>query len=82
MVKTCMKPVDDTRGNQEICSRYCGACPTFKGNRLGDVLPHALFCARGTSSALPKVKTMGCFCPACDLFTKHELVIGYFCAKR
>jgi hypothetical protein len=25
---------------------------------------------------------MGCFCPACEIFTEHGLVIGYFCAKR
>jgi hypothetical protein len=77
-----MTPVDDTPGNKEICIRYCGACPTHKRNILARYRPDTLFCARGTSSAPSKVKTIGCFCPACELFTKHGLVIGYFCAKR
>ncbi len=82
MVKTGMKPVDDTIENQKICRQYCGICPTFRGNKLGEVPPHELFCGRGTSSAQSKVKTMGCFCPACELFTRHGLIIGYFCATR
>ncbi len=77
-----MERVDDTEENEEICRKYCGACPTYKRNFLERYPPDALFCARGVSSADPKVKAMGCFCPACELFAKHGLVIGYFCAKR
>jgi len=75
-------PVEDTEENREICRKYCGACPTYKRNLLARYQPDALFCAHGTSSAPSKVKTMGCFCPACELFTKYQLKIGYFCAKR
>jgi len=74
--------VESTPQNQEICQKYCGACPTYKRNILARYRPDTLFCARGISSAPPKVKTMGCFCPACEIFTGHGLVIGYFCAKR
>jgi hypothetical protein len=82
MVNTGMEPVEDTGENQKICRKYCGACPTYKRNILARYQPAALFCAHGTSSSPSKVKTMGCFCPACELFTEHGLVIGYFCAKR
>ena len=77
-----MEPVDDTETNREICGKYCGACPTYKRNFLSRYGPDTLFCSRGISLARSKVKTMGCFCPACELFTGHGLVIGYFCAKR
>jgi hypothetical protein len=73
--------VDDTAENLQICKKYCGACPTCKGSRLSKSPPNALFCARGKSSVSPKVKTIKCFCPACELFTKNKLIIGYFCAK-
>ncbi|OPY38356.1 MAG: hypothetical protein A4E35_00779 [Methanoregula sp. PtaU1.Bin051] len=77
-----MDGVQDTPVNAEICGKYCGACPTYKRNFLARYGPGTLFCARGTSLATSKVKTMGCFCPACELFTEHSLVIGYFCAKK
>jgi hypothetical protein len=82
MVNTSMDQVEETEKNQEICRKYCGACPTYKRNILARYQPAALFCAHGTSSAPSKVKTMGCFCPACEIFTDHGLVIGYFCANR
>jgi hypothetical protein len=73
--------VDDTAEYLKICKKYCGACPTFKGSRLSESPPNALFCARGKSSVSSKVKTIKCFCPACEVFTKNKLIIGYFCAK-
>jgi hypothetical protein len=76
-----VKKVDDTAENLEICKKYCGSCPTFKGSRLSESPPNALFCARGKSSDSSKVKTISCFCPACELFTKYELIIGHFCTK-
>ena len=82
MVKTGMQPVEDSEENAEICRRYCGACPTYKRNLLSRHPPGALFCARGIAATPSKVKSMGCFCPACELFTEHGLVIGYFCAKQ
>ena len=74
--------VEGSEENLRTCSKYCGACPTYKRNILGRYQPSALFCSHGVSAAPSKIKTMGCFCPACELFTKHRLVIGYFCAKR
>jgi len=73
--------VDDTVENLQICKKYCGACPTCKGSRLSESPPNALFCARGKSSVSPKVKTIKCFCPACEVFMKNKLIIGYFCAQ-
>jgi hypothetical protein len=77
-----MEPVEDSEENRGTCGKYCGACPTYKRNFLSRYEPDNLYCARGVSSSPSKVKTMGCFCPACELFTGHGLVIGYFCARR
>jgi hypothetical protein len=77
-----MATVDDTSENRMTCRKYCGACPTYKGNNLSESSPGSLFCARGIASSQSTVKTAGCYCPACELFTKHHLVIGYFCARQ
>ena len=80
-----MKPgvnkVEDTEENRQICRKYCGVCPTFRHNSLEQSEPGILFCARGESSA-PSQKELNCYCPACELYTKHGLVIGHFCFKR
>jgi hypothetical protein len=81
-MKTSVQTVEDTIGNQELCKKYCGSCPTFRGNNLSESSPNVLFCARGTAATPSPVKTAGCHCPACEVFTKNKLVIGYFCAKR
>lgn len=81
-MSTGIVKVEDTPENEETCRKYCGSCPTYKRNILARNQPDTLFCARGVSAAPSRVKTMGCFCPACELFTEHRLVIGYFCAKR
>ena len=73
--------VDDTEENEEICKKYCGSCPTFKRNNLAQSPPHLLFCARGKTSNPSNVKTVNCYCPACEVFTKNKLAIGYFCTK-
>jgi hypothetical protein len=73
--------VEDNETNVEICNKYCGACPTFKTNNLKEFPPHALFCARGKSSTAETAKSTGCYCPACELFTKDHLNIGHFCTK-
>ena len=80
-MKTDTSIVEDTEENQQICRKYCGVCPTFKRNSLEKFQPDLLFCARGTSSA-PSQKEMNCYCPACELYTMHSLVIGHFCFKR
>jgi len=83
----CMKTmanvitVEDTEENEEICKKYCGSCPTFKRNNLAQSPPHLLFCARGKTSNPSEVKPINCYCPACELFTKNKLAIGYFCTK-
>ncbi|OPY38361.1 MAG: hypothetical protein A4E35_00784 [Methanoregula sp. PtaU1.Bin051] len=82
LVKTVMVHVDDTEENSAICRKYCMSCPTFRVNRLADLPPNELFCARGISSSPSPVKTAGCYCPACEVFMKYHLKIGYFCAKR
>ena len=73
------KRVDDNGENLEICN--CGVCPTFKDNKLSEYPPNALFCARGKSSIPSKVKTTSCYCPACDVFSKYELIIGHLCVN-
>jgi len=76
------KIVDDTAENLEICKKYCGACPTYKSNKLFASQPNALFCARGRTSISSQVKPINCYCPACELFTNYGLTIGYFCTKQ
>ena len=73
--------VPDTEENRQICRKYCTICENYKRHSLGNYQPTELFCSRGTSSA-PSVKEIGCFCPACELFAKHHLRGGYFCAVR
>jgi hypothetical protein len=76
-----IKTVEDTEENAMICAKYCGSCPTFKRNNLANSPPGGLFCARGKSSRAQDAKPVTCYCPACELFTRHELAIGYFCTK-
>jgi hypothetical protein len=72
---------EDTEENQALCRQYCHRCQNFKRHNLDQFQPTELFCARGPSSATG-VKIIGCFCPACPLFTKHHLRGGYFCVRR
>ena len=81
MMKSGTTLVEDTEENRQICRKTCRACPTYKHNSLERYQPDALFCACGTSSA-PSKKELNCYCPACELWTKHSLVIGHFCAQR
>lgn len=81
MIKPEVKRVEDTEENRQICRKYCGACPTYKQNSLGQQQPDLLFCACGTSSA-PAMKKAGCFCPACEIFTRNSLAIGHFCIRH
>ena len=80
-MKTEIHIVEDTEENRQICRKYCGACPTYKHNALDKCQPDLLFCARGTSPA-PAQKELNCYCPACELYAKHSLVIGHFCFRR
>lgn len=81
MMKPDTTRVEDSDTNEQICMKYCGSCPTYRQNSLNKGKPAALFCSRGTSDA-PHSKEAGCFCPACELFTRHSLVIGHFCQQQ
>jgi hypothetical protein len=80
LMKTGVGSVEDTEENRQICRKYCGVCPTCRHNSLEKYEPDILFCARGISMA-PSKKDLNCFCPACELYAKHSLVIGHFCLK-
>ncbi len=80
-MKTGPGIVEDTEENRQVCRKYCGACPTFRHNSLEKYQPDTLFCARGTSP-VPSRKELNCYCPACELYSEHSLVIGHFCARR
>jgi hypothetical protein len=80
-MKSAERTVEDTEENRQVCMQYCGSCPTYKRSSLEKFQPDILFCARGTSSA-PSKKEINCFCPACELFDRNNLVIGHFCARR
>jgi hypothetical protein len=72
---------DDNEENRQICRKYCPNCQNYRRHSLENYQPTELFCARGGSSA-PSMKEIGCFCPACELFSKHHLRGGYYCVKR
>ena len=72
---------EDTEENRQICRKYCTICQNYKRHSLEKFQPTELFCGRGGSSAT-NMKEIGCFCPACELFSKHQLRGGYFCVKR
>jgi len=73
--------VADTEENRQICRKYCRNCQNYKYHHLEKNQPAELFCACGKSSA-PSMREIGCFCPACELFTHHHLRGGYFCVRR
>ncbi len=73
--------VPDTEENKQICRKYCTICQNYKRHDLNRNEPKELFCARGPSCA-QNMKEIGCFCPACELFTKHHLRGGYYCVRR
>jgi hypothetical protein len=80
-MKSSTVAVEDTEENRQICMKCCGSCPSYQRNNLENFQPEVLFCARGVSSA-PSQKELNCYCPACELYTRHSLVIGHFCAQR
>ena len=80
-MKNTTVSVEDTGEHRQICMRYCGSCPSYRKNNLGQYQPDSLFCARGISNA-PQKKEDRCFCMACDLFAKHHLALGHFCERQ
>ncbi len=81
MFESKQPAVEDTEENRQLCRKYCINCQNYKKHSLEKHQPTELFCARGQSSAT-SMKVIGCFCPACELFTKHHLRGGYFCVRR
>jgi hypothetical protein len=80
MVKSMPQEVPDTEENMNICKQFCGPCPTFKPNKLNEVEPHALFCARGASEKPQKeIEEKACNCFDCGVFKKYDLKGGWFC---
>jgi hypothetical protein len=72
--------VEDTPENMAICKRFCGPCPTFKPNKINEVPPVALFCARGQSTKpVAEIEDNGCSCFGCEIFRSHELKGAWFC---
>ena len=81
MLKNVGTSVEVSEENRMTCRQYCGSCPSYRRNSLDRYSPDALFCASGVSTA-PSVKIEGCYCPACELFTRHHLAIGRFCFRQ
>jgi hypothetical protein len=80
MVKSMPQEVPDTEENMNICKQFCGPCPTFKPNKLNEIEPHALFCARGASEKPQKeIEEKACNCFDCGVFKKYDLKGGWFC---
>jgi hypothetical protein len=73
--------VEITEENRQICRKYCTICQNYKKHSLETYQPSELFCGCGTSSAESMTES-GCFCPACELFTKYHLRGGYYCVRR
>ena len=74
-------PVPDTEENRQLCRQYCTNCENYRHHHLEQYEPGELFCAKGTSGA-EGMREIGCFCPACELFTKHHLRGGFFCVRH
>jgi hypothetical protein len=81
MIDSTKPVVEDTEENRQLCRKYCVNCQNYRIHSLEKHQPTELFCSRGQSSAT-SMKIIGCFCPACELFTKHHLRGGYFCVRR
>ena len=75
MINSGKTVVEDTEENRQICRKYCKICQNYKRHSLEKYQPAELFCSCGKSSAT-SMKEIGCFCPACELFTKHHLSGG------
>ena len=73
--------VENTEENRQTCRKYCTICQNYRRHSLEKHQPTELFCGCGTSSA-PSMKEIGCFCPACPLFTKYHLRGGYYCVRH
>jgi len=76
-----MTKVDESVANLDICTRFCGSCPTYAANRLKTGAPTLLFCARGGSPAARGGKSEGCNCPKCGVHTRYKLTEEYYCMK-
>ncbi|MDD1703461.1 MAG: DUF2769 domain-containing protein [Methanoregula sp.] len=73
--------IEDTDENRQICMKYCGICPNYRKNNLGQHQPDCLFCARGGSNT-EHIREERCFCLACEVFAKNSLALGHFCERH
>ncbi len=76
-----MAKVDESVANLDICSRFCGSCPTYAANHMKSGVPSLLFCARGGSGTASGGKKEGCNCPKCGVHTRYKLNGDYYCMK-
>jgi len=74
-----MSVVEDNEENLEICKIFCGPCSIFRENKLMEVPPHALLCARGISEKYTGAFEKGYNCFDCDIFKKYNLLGMFFC---
>jgi hypothetical protein len=79
--ETLMTKVDDSIANLDICSRFCGSCPTYAANHLKTGSPNLLFCALGKPGKASEEKKEGCNCPKCGVHTRYKLTGDYYCMK-
>ena len=76
-----MSKVDESVANVDICSRFCGSCPTYAANALKTGKPALLFCGRGGTPKSKGGKKEGCNCPKCGVHTRYKLDSEYYCMK-
>ena len=82
MIETSNKPlVEDTEENRAICAKLCKNCQNYRKHQLDKYQPDVLFCARGQSSCA-NMKMIGCYCTACELYTKYHQRGGFYCVRR
>ncbi|MFX1315762.1 MAG: DUF2769 domain-containing protein [Promethearchaeota archaeon] len=72
--------VPNTEESVTECRKFCRFCPSLKLNQLNEFEPHLLFCSRGkTIKPRDQLKSKGCNCFGCGLFSKYQLEKGFFC---
>ncbi len=65
--------VDDNSKNEDICSEFCGTCPSYPDT------DEWLFCARGKSKR--EITKQACLCPVCQVYADYGLKDDYHCIK-
>ena len=68
--------VSNTKENAGKCS--CPRCPSYDECMAGKT--EALYCGRDTTSC--SVKTNGCICAGCPVYSENNLNSGYYCINK